>query len=286
LNLHFKAFISIIRPVNCFMMGFAVILSMCLAFNGFPPLNLIVYGFLSGFLLTASSMVINDLYDVKVDLINAPHRPLPKGLISRSGAAVYGFLLSLLGLFSSLQINFTCFLIALISFAVSFLYNAKFKVYGLMGNFMVSFCVAVPFIFGGFSVNSPSSLLLYIFSFAAFLANTGREVTKGIIDVEGDIVRNVMSVARKYGLDSAGRLASIFYIAAVAVGVVPIFLGLVSPLYFPFILLSAFGFIYDSILLVKSPTPNTALNVKKRILIYMFIVMLGVFIGGYHGWKF
>ncbi|RLE53308.1 MAG: hypothetical protein DRJ26_03490, partial [Candidatus Methanomethylicota archaeon] len=184
---------------------------------------------------------------------------------------------------ASFMVNFECFTLAVASLLISTLYNAEAKKYGLIGNFMVSFCVALPFLYGSIAVKSSGSLLLQILSVAAFLANTGREVTKGIVDVEGDKVRGIRTVAISRGKSFAGKLAFIFYLSAVAVGFLPILLGLVWWIYLPLFALSCIGFVLDSVKLVRSPTESTAMAVKKRVLLHMFLAMLATFLGGFKG---
>jgi 4-hydroxybenzoate polyprenyltransferase len=58
-----SGFIRLMRPINCAMMGFAVFVGAVLAqpqFSNFDWLG-ILYGFLTGFMLTAASMTINQL---------------------------------------------------------------------------------------------------------------------------------------------------------------------------------------------------------------------------------
>lgn len=57
-----KGFTSLIRPVNCLMMGFAVLVGGFIAAKLASP-EALVLGFTTAFALTASSMAINDFYD-------------------------------------------------------------------------------------------------------------------------------------------------------------------------------------------------------------------------------
>jgi geranylgeranylglycerol-phosphate geranylgeranyltransferase len=66
-------FLQLIRPLNCLMMGFAVIVGAFLV----SPLNFttnLLLGFVTAFSLTAASMAINDYYDREIDAINEPNR--------------------------------------------------------------------------------------------------------------------------------------------------------------------------------------------------------------------
>ena len=46
----------------------------------------------------------------------------------------------------------------------------------------------------------------------AFLSNTGREITKGIVDVKGDSAEKVKTLAVRYGEKKAAIVATVFYV--------------------------------------------------------------------------
>src|SRR5260370_19732337 len=102
---------------------------------------------------------------------------------------------------------------ALIGLVLMAYYNTRGKKTGLLGNAVVSLNVALPFFFGGLAVNSLRPLL-FIFFLLAFLANTAREVAKGLADVSGDSSKRIMTVAVTQEPQSASQLAASFFRAA------------------------------------------------------------------------
>ena len=200
----FKAFIEIIRPINSLMMGLAVIVGTIIACNSLELMlhNMIgvIWGFLTAFALTAASMVINDVLDVNVDRVNAPWRPIPSGRISLTTAKAYFLALCIIGLLASYFINSLALLVAFISIIISYTYSAWGKRTGLLGNAMVSLCVAIPFIYGSIIIYNSIIPITLIFFTIAFLANMGREVTKGMVDVE-PLAEAIRNKCAKYGVD-------------------------------------------------------------------------------------
>lgn len=275
------AFIKIIRPINSMMMGFSVCLSELLALKELPPYSLLILGFLTGFLLTGASMIINDIYDYEVDLVNSPKRPLPSGFVKLNEAWMYGIILFSIGIISAYMINQYCFIIALISSTISILYNAYFKRYGIIGNFMVSFCVAMPFIFGAYAVGGGSKLLL-TFSIIAFLVNTGREIIKGVADVEGDYKRSIKTVAIVYGVKKAGIIATIFFTLAMIVVIIPIVLKWVSWFYTLIIMLPLIGLVFEIFSILRGLNKEKSLKIKNRLLLYMLFALMAMFVGGFY----
>ncbi|MFQ6086262.1 MAG: geranylgeranylglycerol-phosphate geranylgeranyltransferase, partial [Candidatus Bathyarchaeia archaeon] len=180
--------IRLFRPINSLMMGFAVIVGALLVADNAIfayPLKLSL-GLLTGFTLTGSQMAVNDYYDREIDLINEPRRPIPSGLVKPYEAVYYASILGFIGLTAALLTNITCFIVAVISYLISLGYVTEGKRTGFPGNLMVSTCIAVPFLYGALAIGAEVEPILLVFMAMVFLSNTGREVTKGIVDVVGD----------------------------------------------------------------------------------------------------
>jgi len=280
-----KGYLSLIRPINCLIMGFAVIVGAAIA-NPYVLVGSwrnLFFGFLTGFLLTGASMVINDYYDREIDAINEPERPIPSGLVNPKKALIFAFVLSITG-FSTAYLtntaNLFCFITALFSWVVSVTYVTVGKRTGLVGNFLVSICVAVPFIYGSLAVSEFFLLNVLVFTVMAFLSNTGREITKGIVDVEGDKARNVKTLAVAYGERKAAFAAVLFYLAAVSLSPIPVFFNLVNTLfYLPIVAFTDLGFLASSISLLRDYSRGNARKVKKTVLLW-FVTGLMAFMFG------
>lgn len=267
-------FVRILRPINSFMMGFGILVGVVLANRlrtTISPSSLVL-AFMTGFTLTGSAMVINDYYDREIDAVNEPKRPLPSGEVKPSEALIYAVLLSLIGLATAYLTSIPSLGIALFSWFVMMVYSAWGKRAGFVGNLMVSTCIALPFIYGGVIVGNVSTSLL--FSALAFLSNTGREVTKGIVDVEGDKISGVKTVAASFGSDKAAYLASTFYLVAVLASMAPLFLKLVSIWYIPFVSVTDLGLVYGAITILRDHSRENSRRVKNQILYWMLFGLL------------
>lgn len=275
-------FTQLIRPINSFMMGVATVIGEIIAIREVPNTTSILLGFITAFFLTAASMIVNDYYDRKVDAINVPDRPLPSGLISPNEALIFSIILTIIGLTSAGVTNLQCLLTAIVGFGASFGYNTKGKETGLPGNLIVSACVSLPFIYGGFVVSTfdPISTSTIIFSIMAFLSNTGREITKGIVDVEGDRLRNIKTIAITLGSRQAALISVLFYLSAIVLSIIPWILSSVTWLYLPIVLISDAGFIYSSISLLRNSSRENSMRVKNLILIWMMLGLVAFVIGG------
>jgi geranylgeranylglycerol-phosphate geranylgeranyltransferase len=139
--------------------------------------------------------------------------------------------------------------------------------------------VAIPFVYGSIAIVGVVQLNVLVFASIAFLSNTGREITKGIVDVQGDKAQNVKTLAVRYGGRVAAFVAVIFYLSAVALSPIPWFLKLVSLWSIPFVVVTDLGLIVSSLMLAKDHSRGTARKVKKTVLLW-FVVGLLAFVFG------
>lgn len=64
--------------------------------------------------LYGGGIVFNDVFDIKIDRIERPERPLPRGLISLQSAAIYGILLLGMGIIAAFLVNQTAGIVAIL----------------------------------------------------------------------------------------------------------------------------------------------------------------------------
>ena len=272
-----RGLFQIIRPLNCFMMSLAVIVGASFVTNLSFKTNLFL-GIITAFTLTAASMVMNDYFDRKIDAINEPNRPIPRGDVSPTKALVFAIILSLFGFIAAIKTNLYSFCVAVIAWIISISYVAGGKKTGLLGNFLVSATVTIPFVYGGLIEGEiKTSILLFVA--IVFLANTGREITKGIVDVEGDRSHRIRTIAVTKGERTAAIVAITFSFLAVGLSPLPWLWGLVSDWFFPLIILTDLGLILSSILLLRNYSRINAKKIKNLSLVWfatgLFAFILG-----------
>ena len=272
--------LKLTRPVNSIMVGFAVVVGVAVT----SPLAVFsvsaALGFLTGFFISSYSMVVNDYYDLEVDKINTPHRPLASGRITPRIAAAYAAILLILGIAAALPVGRDNLIIAATFAAVAWIYNAWGKKQMLLGNMMVAASVAIPYIYGGAAVGNADSLILWFLALTSFLAATGREVVKTISDTEGDEVRGVRSIARVHGGRAAALVGAMLFLGAVVSTALPVLFRETGMLFAGLILIPDALFIYAAAKVLQDSSGVNALKIKKITLIGMVIGMFMFIIGG------
>jgi len=138
-------------------------------------------------LIAAGGYIINDFYDIAIDMINKPHKVLINKVFTQKTVlllyAFFNILALFLGFFISLQIG----LLQVFCVLSLWLYARYFKKIALIGNVLVALLSA----FVVLIVNvlyQQHFLLVYIFCIFAFFISLIRELIKDMEDIEGDRV--------------------------------------------------------------------------------------------------
>ena len=276
--------LTLIRPLNSTMVGLAVIVGMVV--SDFPKMSYLnaAMGFLTGFFISSYSMIINDRYDIEVDRVNNPSRPLVKGSVSIKEAEVAAATLLALGLATSILLGWITLLIAALFALIAWLYNFRVKRYGLLGNTLVSASVAIPYIYGAVAIGAADEPLIYFLALTSFLAGLGREVVKTICDVKGDEIRDIRSVARVWGAKAAAKVSSIFFISAILTSLMPLILGIVGLVYGILVSSPICIFIVLTIKILRDSSAESAYLVKRVALLGMLLGLIAFMVGGYFRW--
>jgi len=248
------------------------------------PLISVLLTFFTALFLEASTFALNDYYDLEIDRINKrTDRPLVRGDISPKTALYSFYILFPLGLICSYFVNLTCFVIALITALLSVLYDAKMKKIKLVGNFYIAYIMAIPFVFGGAAVlkNNTFSLeninpVIYVIALIAFLAGSGREIMKDVMDFEGDKEHGVRSFPKYMGARWSNIIAALFYIAAIVLSFLPYSLSNYN-LYYRNNYYLSLVFITDVMLLTTSL--HLIFKKQPRLKIYRKFTLFAIFMG-------
>ncbi|MEA2071032.1 MAG: geranylgeranylglycerol-phosphate geranylgeranyltransferase, partial [Asgard group archaeon] len=232
------------RPFNCFLLSMCVIVGMIAdqgldTFSHWPAM---IMAFIGAWSLSAAAMIINDYFDRKIDDINQPERSIPAGEIKANIALMVGIILVVIGILMSVGIDLyekiaqdgvfgVSLVTGIISAILLFSYTNYLKRYSLLGNFAVSICVWFGFTYGDLVFDFQLNIFPECLGFSAFVLNFGREIAKGIIDIEGDKEYNVTTVATVLGKRWTAIISAIFYILAISTTVIPIVLAGASWLY-------------------------------------------------------
>jgi len=222
--MNYRALWELTRFEHALMYGLGVLIGAVVSGGELHRVP-VISGILTAMFVEMGTFALNDYFDLEVDRRNERYdRPLVRGDLKPEVALYIGVITIPLGILFSAFINIYCFLIALSVALLGIYYDVKMKEFGVMGNLYIAFSMAIPFLFGGFVTLSVTTPLLILFTMA-FIAGFGREVMKDVMDIEGDTLRDVRSLARILGVERAKKVASLSYLASVALSPIPFFLS-------------------------------------------------------------
>jgi geranylgeranylglycerol-phosphate geranylgeranyltransferase len=215
----FAGLFTITRPVNAIAAGLAAVVAYLIATGTLIPAVLLLFVVVA--LITAAGNVINDYFDVEIDRVNRPDRPIPSGQIRLSAARAYAVTLFLAGILVCLLTNDLCIAIVVINSLLLIGYAARLKRTPLFGNITVSYLAASMFLFGGALGGLSGLLHVMPFAFMTFFAMLARELVKDAEDVEGDRASGAVTIPIRYGIKATMLLALFCALLGVVASLVP-----------------------------------------------------------------
>jgi 4-hydroxybenzoate polyprenyltransferase len=136
-------------------------------------------------MIAAAGYIINDYYDIKIDLINKPERVVIGKGITRRYALLLHTVLSLLGIAIGFLLDWR---IGIINFASVFLlwwYSNDLKRQPFIGNVVVAILTAMGIIIVD-ALYRTGNTLIFIYASFAFFMTLIREIIKDMEDLKGD----------------------------------------------------------------------------------------------------
>lgn len=258
--------------------GVCVVAGQLLALGSLPSPLQAAPGFLTGFFISGALMITNDYFDLGVDRVNHPERPLPSGRVSMAEVFILTALFTVSGLAAAVALGLPAFLIAAIIWANGILYNWKLKESGLPGNVMVALPVAMTFVAGGVSVGQWSNGLVWTFGALAFVFDLAEEIANGAMDAEGDRLRGSRSLAIVKGKKFALGVSGLLYAAFIALTFVPYVLGWLGPAYLAFVIVTDLAVAYFVYRLLRSDTPQEGKRRTRQLYLALFLFVVALIV--------
>ena len=280
----FKDAIEISRPINCLMGALTVVIGLLNTRLNVPlekfTINIIL-GVFTYIFIAASGNVINDIYDIEIDKINRPERPIPRGSISLKQAKKLFFLFLgiaiILSLLNTLILSLTFINLALLIFFgfIAWVYAKWGKKSGFLGNIIVGISYSIGLVYGAYlnsEIIPPYILYFFITAFSLLVA---REIIKGCEDIEGDKNHGVKTLAIKIGIKASRNISVIFALLAVVFFILPVFTNILNKfLFIVFMVISLIEVGYTIVLMLTSDLRKE--DLKKISLLLKIGMLLGL----------
>jgi geranylgeranylglycerol-phosphate geranylgeranyltransferase len=262
------------RPLNCIITMVSVFVGAWIGRGIFLPLHLMIAGF-TGFMACAFGNIINDFYDIEIDKINNPERPLPKGTVSKSMAqlmAVFFFMISCL---LAISLGFLPLLLVLVALGLLFFYSSYLK-RTILANIIVAIITGLSFILGGMVVKNSWCIFPFFFS---LLIHMPREIIKDVIDIEGDKSQSVVSLPIRFGREKSFTISAFLLGLLCIVLPIPYIMNILNIRYILVVLVGAYPIIlYCLFSLLKIPSHDTLKKLSNLLKASMAVGLIAMII--------
>jgi geranylgeranylglycerol-phosphate geranylgeranyltransferase len=222
-------------------------------------------------LVAAGGYAINDYYDISIDAVNKPWRPIPSGRVTPREARILALTLMGTGVCVAMLVGPLSTLYALAAAVLLHEYSRWIKRSGFWGNVVVAFNSASSIVFGGLVFCEASGRMealppVLLPAAYAFLLVLGREIVKGIEDYRGDMVGGVKSLAVILGPRRAAIIAATVLWLVVAVSPLPFVKGWYGLGYLILASLVDLIAVYSSVVLLLAEDPVAIAEKARRAL--------------------
>jgi geranylgeranylglycerol-phosphate geranylgeranyltransferase len=251
-----NGFLQLLRMELSAAAGISVVAGEVIGIGSLPSISNMILGFLSGFFISGSALILNDYFDIETDRINMPSRALPSGRVSPAEALSLTAFTIVAGLLSVATLGVAAFVVGLVLCIIGILYNWKLKETGFLGNLSVAVCVASTYLLGGIAVGSVWNRNVWFFSCLAFLIDLGEEIAADAMDIEGDEKRQTRSIALLKGKSTALRIAGSIFALVILISPIPFLFGWLGATYLIVIMVMDAAIAFSVIELIGSRTPE------------------------------
>jgi len=252
-NFSLKGFILVTRFWNLLIIAFAQFFTAIFLLNRTTSIiealvdTRLILLVISSALIAAAGYIINDYYDVKIDLINKPNRVVVGRILKRRVAMVAHTILNFTGIAIGFLLSWQIGVINFVTAVVLWLYSNQLKRIALVGNITVSVLTALSI----YVINvlyEQNDVIVILYALFAFTFTLVREIIKDMEDVKGDTTFDCKTLPVVYGIRNTKIflyiISSLFVVILIAISylfistsMVYLSLGLIIPLGILFYLL-------------------------------------------------
>jgi chlorophyll/bacteriochlorophyll a synthase len=226
-----KTYVDFARPFTLLPPALGVVSGAVTAWGAQgsrPPIALatvlpVVWGALMAAVLNSASNAINQIYDLDIDRVNKPNRPLPAGLLDMGGAwrftalcFVLAWVLAFLASPPGLETHRECFWIVLFTSVLVWAYSApplRTKRHGVWANVTIAVPRGLLLKVAGWStVKTVLDAEPWFIGTIFGLFVLGASTTKDFADIEGDRAGGCQTLPILYGVKKAAWMIAPFFV--------------------------------------------------------------------------
>lgn len=163
-------------------------------------------------LIAAAGYMINDLFDIDIDLVNKPKKVLIPHVFSKQFVIVCYSLFNLVALMLGIILGKQLFFNFVLMIMLLILYSSYLKRLYLLGNLVVSFLLALSVYLVWIYCPAGNFSILSFYICFAFLISLIREIIKDIEDINGDLKFDCLTMPVVTGVKAARNVSLIIVV--------------------------------------------------------------------------
>lgn len=235
--------------------------------GGLPDIFLFLVAVAGAYFAITSSYVLNDYYDVDIDQINLPQRPLPSSRIQQRSALLYAIALAVVAGTVAASLNLESLVVFIIAAAVITFYSAIAKRSTFLSFVPVGISYGLVPI-GVWLAFDPAGILKpgiddHILPLPAIFLGIMMCVTdwgftlSGVArDVEGDRAKGAPTTPVTFGVPVTSRFVFVCWVLGVIASLVIGYTARLGPVYFAGALLGGCWILWQSLDFIRNPEPK------------------------------
>ena len=209
-------YIRLMRPLVCLAAGGAAFAGLCALGFPFDRPGAAAGTIASVFLLMGAADAFNDYFDRDIDRVNTPHRPIPSGAVSPTGAMVFALGLFAAGNACAWAVGPALGLGAGALSVLYAVYGVWSKKLGFVKNLLIGVTGSGSIFLAGAALHACNEVFLAA-GLHAFFMMLAVEVAKDVEDMAGDGACGARTWALAVGAERATRAAGALTLAGLSV---------------------------------------------------------------------
>ncbi|MAG21737.1 MAG: hypothetical protein CL943_00330 [Candidatus Diapherotrites archaeon] len=285
-----KDYIELLRPFTLLGPTIGFLAMVIVALQSAPKIEFtssllipIILGAIVIAVGNAMSNVFNQIYDLEIDRINKPARPISSGRIGVNAARNFGIALFIFGVVLAWFVNLQFFILGWITLLFILSYSVpplRLKRFGLIANITIAIPRGLFIILAGWAVVKPIVPISpepWFIGTVLFLYVLGAATTKDFADIKGDARYGIRTLPIMFGVKKAVYLMSPAFVVPFLLIPIGVAMGWVVGSAIWLILLALWG-AYIVYLVLRNPEAM-ALEGNHPSWIHMYLLLMVAQIG-------
>ena len=231
-------------------------------------------------ILNAASNALNAVYDVEIDKINKPYRPIPSGIITKDEARTIAWVLYPMVLFRAVLVNRTFGLFVLLIMLITIAYSTRplrLKKRLWVSNITIAFArgllgfVAAWSIFG----DPFKSAVPWLIGGVMMIFLIGAITSKDFTDMKGDRIHGVRTLPVVYGVRKSAIISGPFFVLPFILILIGLMADVLKLPMFWLVLLAIWGVI-TAILMQTVATKEEKIFENTFVWVNMYLMLMAM----------